>query len=728
MFGSLIAGSKIATVSLLTVAASGPIEEQPYRWKSVQIVGAGFVDGVIFHPSAKGVRFARTDMGGAYRWDSHASRWSQILDWVPFKDLNFMGVESIAVDPTNPNNVYLACGTYTNRTTPDGAILRSTDGAQTFQFTRVPFKFGGNENGRGNGERMSVDPNSPNRLLLGTRHDGLWKSDDFAKSWSRIDSFPAVGNPPGSGVVATLFDPNSGSKGKPSSIAYVAVSDPMGPTLFKTSDSGATWQPIAGGPEKLLPTRMVLGSDGALWITYGSSPGPSRMANGAVWKLQDGSWTDVTPEKPDATKRFGYAAVSVQKNRPEVAVVSSFSRPGGEQIFRTLDGGKSWHPIIGGKETYDDRKAPYIAKTGIHWLFDIEIDPANPNHAVFTTGYGGHETFNLTDADRGKPVIWHALAPGIEESVALQLLSPTKGAHLISAIGDYGGFVHWNLDRPAPEGSSSNPRFGNTSGVAAGDLAPQIVVRVGSAAGNSKEGNIGFSTDGGKTWQPAKTAPPGAREGRIAVSADGKSWIWSLRGGYFRSTDQGQTWTAVTGLTPNLRIAADRMDSQRFYAASIPRNQLFTSTDGGQTFAATPMELEKSPIPQTDHGDSRGGQDQIYATPGKAGDLWVAAFDGLHHSPDGGKSFIRCDSVETLHAFGFGRAKPGHNYPALYMVGTVSGQRGIFRSDDVGKSWTMINDPAHQWGLVLQISGDPRIYGRVYVGTHGRGIFYGDPQ
>ncbi|RYG17405.1 hypothetical protein EON82_23905, partial [bacterium] len=151
-----------ALLGLLLLAAA-----TPYRWKSVQMVGAGFVDGIVFHPTAKDVRYARTDMGGAYRWEK--GRWEPMLDWVPYKDLNFMGVESIAVDPKDPKKVYLACGTYTNAATPDGAILRSDDGGRTFETTRVPIKFGGNENGRGNGERMSVDPNDPRKLLLGTR-------------------------------------------------------------------------------------------------------------------------------------------------------------------------------------------------------------------------------------------------------------------------------------------------------------------------------------------------------------------------------------------------------------------------------------------------------------------------------------------------------------------------------------------------------------------------------
>jgi len=152
---------QILLVGLLAgaqAAAGQALRQEPYTWKNVQIVGGGFVDGVIFHPTAPGVRYARTDMGGAYRWNEATHRWTPILDWVPYKDLNLMGVESIAVDPADANRVVLACGTYTSVATPNGAILRSDDRGRTFERTDVPFKFGGNEDGRGNGERLVVDP------------------------------------------------------------------------------------------------------------------------------------------------------------------------------------------------------------------------------------------------------------------------------------------------------------------------------------------------------------------------------------------------------------------------------------------------------------------------------------------------------------------------------------------------------------------------------------------
>ena len=40
-----------------------PVNSVSYEWKSVPIVGGGFVDGIVFHPEAPGVRYCRTDMG-----------------------------------------------------------------------------------------------------------------------------------------------------------------------------------------------------------------------------------------------------------------------------------------------------------------------------------------------------------------------------------------------------------------------------------------------------------------------------------------------------------------------------------------------------------------------------------------------------------------------------------------------------------------------------------------
>ena len=232
------------------------ISSEKYQWKSVQIVGGGFVDGIIFHQAEKGLCYCRTDMGGAYRRNVKTMRWEPLLDWISYEDNNLMGVESIALDPADPDKLYMACGTYTNERTPNGAILKSNDRGKTFKRIDVPFKMGGNEDGRGNGERMAVDPNNGNIIYLGTRHNGLWKSNDAGETWNRVISFPEVKeNPPtniqdadsirwwkwrntGSGVIFILFGKNSGSKGEATPTIYVGASLKDRENLFKSSDAG----------------------------------------------------------------------------------------------------------------------------------------------------------------------------------------------------------------------------------------------------------------------------------------------------------------------------------------------------------------------------------------------------------------------------------------------------------------------------------------------------------
>src|ERR1035441_1401536 len=197
-------------------------------------------------------------------------RGQPMLDWVPYKDVNLMGIESIALDPSDASRVYLACGTYTNPRTPNGAILRSDDRGRTFQRTDVPFKFGGNEDGRGNGERLAVDPGDGRVLYLGTRHDGLWRSTDRGVTWSRVVSFPdieeeiapapaaAPGETPaehyrrmpvrGDGIVFVKYAPQAEeiSTHSPTQTIYVGVSLMNRSNLFVSHDAGKSWHEIAG--------------------------------------------------------------------------------------------------------------------------------------------------------------------------------------------------------------------------------------------------------------------------------------------------------------------------------------------------------------------------------------------------------------------------------------------------------------------------------------------------
>jgi xyloglucan-specific exo-beta-1,4-glucanase len=77
----------------------------------------------------------------------------------------------------------------------------------------------------------------------------------------------------------------------------------------------------------------------------------------------------------------------------------------------------------------------------------------------------------------------------------------------------------------------------------------------------------------------------------------------------------------------------------------------------------------------------------------------------------------------------FGKSPPGRHYPALFAIGERGDLRAIWRSDDVGAAWVRVNDPEREYGRRFRsIAGDPRVFGRVYVGTGGRGIVYGEPS
>ena len=358
----------------------------PYTWTSVPVVGGGFVDGIICHPTVEGLRYCRTDMGGAYRWDNSQKRWVQLLDWLSEADSNLQGVESIALDPKHPERVYMACGTYT---TLQGSILRSDDYGKTFLRTDVPILMGGNEGGRGNGERMMVDPLNENVIYFGTRLDGLWRSTDRGVNWEKVTAFPDVKEKfdprdrggwmgiNGCGVNGVLFvsDAKADNGKNVTQTIYVTCSQREYESVFVSKDGGETWAPVAKQPLGLRPTHMSLASDGQLYITYADTPGPSNMTDGAVWKYNtlNGKWQDITPLRVGENGKagFGYAAVCVDPRNARHVVVTTHClwEKGGnhtDEIFRSTDAGKTWKAIY--KHGYEDDNslAPYTKVAPLH--------------------------------------------------------------------------------------------------------------------------------------------------------------------------------------------------------------------------------------------------------------------------------------------------------------------------------------------------------------------------
>ena len=60
---------------------------------------------------------------------------------------------------------------------------------------------------------------------------------------------------------------------------------------------------------------------------------------------------------------------------------------------------------------------------------------------------------------------------------------------------------------------------------------------------------------------------------------------------------------------------------------------------------------------------------------------------------------------------------------SLYVFGDINGERGLYRSDDNGAAWLKLNDERYGLSNVNHIEADRDVYGRVYVGTGGRGVY-----
>lgn len=702
-----------AQTTALEQDAAAPADESGWTFSQVAMGGGGFVSGV-FATKENGLYYARTDVGGAYRFNSETGKWQSVSYDISEEDRGLLGIAGLAYAENEPNKLWLLAGTsyFSGGMT---CLLISEDYGATFERVNLTemIKADGNGMGRGNGERIAVDPKNSDIVYVGGFSGGLIKSTDGGRTFSALDMRTKTDTDNGNGICSIVIDPTSGDENGCTTI-YAAISRTREPNLYKSTDGGATWTEVADAPQGIMVQRMKYNGAGKLVMTYADAEGPhnNNRTSGGVFTLDIASdeITDISPTK------CGFGDVVVDPKNPDRMVACTENlyvlQPNGaygDNFYRTTDGGKTWENL-NEIMSLTDGGVEWLKTTSMHWCSSMCVDPNNTDKVMVVSGNGIFACDNIWD---DAPEFYFS-AQGVEETVPYEIISIPDGK-LASVIGDYDGFIQ---DTAEEYGMVMSSTAGSMTDLAVAGQATNVWVKCG---GDSSNFGFWYSEDSGETWTNVRRTPLDGKKvaykGSVAVSADGNTFYWAPENGsyIYYSTDKGQTWTASEGGIGAKQLAADPVNPDYVYAASS--GSFYYSTDGGKTFTTNQsLTLFTEARPVTEWGVE--------------GKVYIAAM-GLQVSTDNGQSFTRLDSVGYCGAVGLGKGKTDDSPCTVFIWGKPKDceETGIYWSEDEGETWTRVNDSLHQFGGPGNgyfVSGDMNVYGRVYMSTVGLGVIYGD--
>lgn len=732
-----------AVVSSPAGAASDPgAPDSDYVWSVLPIGAGGWATGIVLHDAEPDVAYVRTDVSGAYRYEAETASWVQMLTAGSLGDGSLDAddhvIESIAVAPSDPDVVYLSVGN--DDAGPDasdgaGRVLGSVDGGRTWESGDQRWTVAGNAQHRQRSERLAVDPRNADRVVLGTRHDGLWQSADAGRTWEEITDVPR-GRAAPEGAAAGITFVTWGS-GEHEDELWVGVA---GEGVFASDDGGATWASIWPDPDPGVAPFEGVYAGGRLLVAFNQVAGDG---DGTIRRLElaTGEWTDVTP-----SHRAPDWSVAVSPHDPDRMVAASDTVRDGF-LWRTDDGGATWSSL---DVTMRSAQVPWVTGNEADdsmFIGRLRFDPHHVDRLWFAEGRG---VWTADDVFTGPAVAWDARLAGLEQTVTSDLVVNPDGQP-VSAVADHQGFLHRALDE-YPVAPLVDHRFAGGTSLDQSAGAPEHLAWIGAEYHRyhdpARVGRGAVSADGGATWAELPNLTPDHFGGNIAMSAtdpDNLVWVPSYihpfeyddePRGLFVTDDGGDDWTHLDdGVDGSHRfhrlvwwtrraVAADQVEGGTFYLNDDDGN-FWVSADGGFEWNAA---AHPAPCFEDNACHVFG---QLRASPTTAGEVWASVgTDGLQRTSDAGESaWDPVPDVTEARSFDFGAPLAGSTNPTIFLHGRVGTDPdlGVWRSSDLGESWQLV---ARQPGGVARgitvVAADPGVPGRVYLGTPGNGFVYGD--
>lgn len=678
----------------------------------VKVGGGGYVCSIVESITEQNVFYAKTDVGGIFRWNETTKDWIPLFEWVSPDQTTYMGTEAMAIDPNAPNKIYSVAGTsYWNG--GKSALLRSSNYGDTWEVFDVTAKFKANGNGsdRQKGETLAIDPANGNILYFGTRYsNGLFRSVDAGQTWTKVTSFPdSIGTT--SSFSFVQFDYDSAT---PQGCSTIIVGNhKTGNNMHISEDFGATWKPI-GGNSAGKPQRCAYSiNEKAIYVTYANGTGAVKK-----YSLISKSWTDITP----ATGR-GYSGISILLDSPNKITCSTYNywasqQPWGwgDEIYYSESGGASGSWIRKSANcTMLNNGIGWMQGRSMHWVGCVTMSNTKPGVVYAVSGNGVFMTENIA----ASVPVWKVVSHGLEETVAINqgMISIPNGP-LITTFGDINGFVHTDINQYPVSTISQSVTFAYAT------QKTNYIVRTINKEKTVNGATVKYSvvllsTDNGKLWAELPALPVDISGGATSISADGKIILWratsTATGNVLYWTDnKGTTWNKTAIMPYNGTPVPDGVDPLKFYLHNPTNGYIYRSDDGAKTFTAI------------SYVGAAGGSSVLKTIPGKAGHVWINNNGKMRYSTNEGVSFTACSNY-SCSAFALGKEAPGNDYPTIFIWGksTSSVPEGMYRSIDMGVTWIRANDDMHQWGHLANagnIEADKNVYGRVYKSTAGMGI------
>ena len=623
--------------------------------------------------------------------------------------------------PSQPNVFYVG--------QVDGGVWKSDDYGRTWNpiFDAEPSQSIG---------AIAVAPSNPNVVYVASGEglhrpdlsvgDGIYKSSDAGKTWQHL------GLRDGEQIPALAVDPRDAN-----TLFAAVLGHPYGANeergIYRSTDGGATWTKVlykdarTGGADVQIDRSNPSVVYASLWE---ETLGPWEDGNdydgtgGGLFKSTDGgaTWKQLTKGLPDGVVHIQVAVAASDENRLYATVATNheggYGSGAGLGVYRSDDAGENWT-----KATDDPRPA---LKIGGGDLPVARVDPKNAD-VVYSASIVTERS-----TDGGKTWVGLRGAPGGDDYQNLWI-NP-ENPDIILLVSDQGAVV--SVNRGVTWSSWYNQPTAQLYHVAATSGFPYQV-----CAGQQESGSVCIASRGNdgeityREWHPAAVieygyAAPDPLHPEIVFGA-GRSEVSK----YDMVTGQVEDVTPIAARSATYRtdrtepILFSPLDPHDLYYAA---NVLFETKDYGKTWAAISPDLSREhsgqpaslqPLDEKAVAQRRGAIYSLALSFKSANTLWAGTDDGLVWvTNDHGKNWKNITPPSMTPWSKVTQISASHFDDRTAFV-SVSRMRiddlhpYIYRTRDSGATWEPIVNGLPDGSPVDTVREDPLRKGLLFAGT-----------